>query len=67
MGGKNPVVVLADADLDRAAQIIAKGAFGLSGQACTGTSRVVAHDAVHDELLARLVAAGRASGSWAAA
>ncbi|RBM12616.1 aldehyde dehydrogenase [Prauserella sp. PE36] len=55
MGGKNPVVVLEDADLDRAAGLVVAGAFGLSGQACTGTSRVIAHDAVHDELLARVV------------
>lgn len=54
MGGKNAVVVLDDSDLDRATAIIAKGAFGLAGQACTGTSRVIAHDAVHDELVARL-------------
>lgn len=60
MGGKNPVVVLDDADLDRAAQIIAKGAFGLSGQACTGTSRVIAHEAVHDELLERVARAAEA-------
>ncbi|MFB4310490.1 aldehyde dehydrogenase family protein [Actinomadura sp. GTD37] len=60
MGGKNPVVVLDDADLERAAQIIVKGAFGLSGQACTGTSRVVAHEAVHDELLDRVVRAAEA-------
>ncbi|MEU5988459.1 aldehyde dehydrogenase family protein [Spirillospora sp. NPDC047418] len=60
MGGKNPVVVLEDADLERAAQIIAKGAFGLSGQACTGTSRVIAHDAVHDELLERVARAADA-------
>ena len=57
MGGKNPVVVLDDADLDRASQIIVKGAFGLSGQACTGTSRVIAHASVHDELLARVAQA----------
>ncbi len=56
MGGKNAVVVLADADLDRAATLIAKGAFGLSGQACTGTSRVVVDSAVHQPLLERLVA-----------
>jgi alpha-ketoglutaric semialdehyde dehydrogenase len=56
MGGKNPVVVLEDADLDRAATLIAKGAFGLSGQACTGTSRVVVHDAVHDALLEKVAA-----------
>jgi aldehyde dehydrogenase (NAD+) len=60
MGGKNPIVVLDDADLDRAAQLIVKGAFGLSGQACTGTSRVIAHEAVHDELLDRIARAAEA-------
>ncbi|KJF24818.1 aldehyde dehydrogenase [Rhodococcus sp. AD45-ID] len=55
MGGKNPVVVLEGADLDKAASLIVKGAFGLSGQACTGTSRVVAVDAIHDDLLSRVV------------
>lgn len=55
MGGKNPVVVLADADLDKAAALIVKGAFGLSGQACTGTSRVIADAAIHDALLDRVV------------
>ncbi|MEV0947403.1 aldehyde dehydrogenase family protein [Rhodococcus sp. NPDC049939] len=55
MGGKNPVVVLEDADVDKAAALIVKGAFGLSGQACTGTSRVIAVDAVHDGLLNRVV------------
>ncbi|MEU9866483.1 aldehyde dehydrogenase family protein [Actinomadura sp. NPDC048021] len=60
MGGKNPVVVLDDADLERATQIIVKGAFGLSGQACTGTSRVIADGAVHDELLERVARAAEA-------
>jgi aldehyde dehydrogenase (NAD+) len=60
MGGKNPVVVLDDADLDRASKLITQGAFGLSGQACTGTSRVLVHADVHDGLVARLVAAARA-------
>ncbi len=60
MGGKNPVVVLEDADLDRAATLIVKGAFGLSGQACTGTSRVIVHDAVHDALVDRIAAKARA-------
>lgn len=54
MGGKNPVIVMDDADLNRAVALIARGAFGLSGQACTGTSRVIVHDAVHDDLVARL-------------
>ena len=56
LGGKNAVVVLEDADLDRAADLIVRGAFGLTGQACTGTSRVIAHTDVHDVLLERVVA-----------
>jgi acyl-CoA reductase-like NAD-dependent aldehyde dehydrogenase len=60
MGGKNPVLVLEDADLDRAAALIVKGGFGLSGQACTGTSRVIVHDAVHDALLERVAEKARA-------
>ncbi len=55
MGGKNAMVVLEDADLDRTADIIAKGAFGLSGQACTGTSRVVVVESVMLELLDRVM------------
>ena len=54
MGGKNAAVVLADADVDRAVAVIARGAFGLSGQACTGTSRVLVAEALHDRLVARL-------------
>ncbi|CAN5738862.1 aldehyde dehydrogenase family protein [soil metagenome] len=56
MGGKNPVVVAADADPDRAAALIVKGAFGLSGQACTGTSRVIVTDANHDAVVDAIVA-----------
>ncbi|MGK2378345.1 MULTISPECIES: aldehyde dehydrogenase family protein [Gordonia] len=56
MGGKNPTVVLGDADLDFAATAIVKGAFGLSGQACTGTSRVVVVDEIHDALVEAVVA-----------
>lgn len=59
MGGKNALVVLDDSDLDRAAAIISKGAFGLSGQACTGTSRVVVHEAVADELVRRIADVAR--------
>jgi alpha-ketoglutaric semialdehyde dehydrogenase len=55
MGGKNAFVVLEDADLDKAAATIAKGAFGLSGQACTGTSRVIVHEAVADCILDRVM------------
>lgn len=54
MGGKNPVVVLDDADPDRAADIIAAGAFGLTGQACTATSRVVVTPGIYDAVLEAL-------------
>jgi len=60
MGGKNVIVVDADADLDEAVAGILASAFGYSGQKCSACSRVVALDAVHDRLLARLVAAADA-------
>jgi aldehyde dehydrogenase (NAD+) len=41
MGGKNPTIVLADADLDLAATLVVRAGFGLTGQACTATSRVI--------------------------
>jgi aldehyde dehydrogenase (NAD+) len=59
-GGKNAVLVWDDADLDLAADIVVKGAFGLAGQACTGTSRVVAHERVVDGLLDRVLERARA-------
>ena len=55
MGGKNAVIVMADADLDKAATAIHGGAFGSTGQRCTATSRVIAHPAIRDALLERLV------------
>jgi aldehyde dehydrogenase (NAD+) len=61
LGGKNPAVVLADADLDHAAQQISIGAFGASGQKCTATSRVVVEQRVAEELINRLA---RLAGSW---
>jgi len=48
MGGKNPTVVLADADLDRAVADTVNGAFASTGQKCTATSRVIVERAVHD-------------------
>ncbi|MCH7582536.1 MAG: aldehyde dehydrogenase family protein [Acidobacteria bacterium] len=57
MGGKNPVIVTESADLELATQGIVRGAFGLTGQKCSATSRVYVEDSVHDELLEKLVAA----------
>jgi aldehyde dehydrogenase (NAD+) len=54
MGGKNAVIVMRDANLDKAAGAIASGAFGSTGQRCTATARVVADAAVKDALIERL-------------
>lgn len=53
MGGQNPSVVLADADLDRAAKTIAYAAMGYAGQKFTATRRVIAEDVVYEELSER--------------
>jgi aldehyde dehydrogenase (NAD+) len=55
LGGKNAIIVMDDADLDLALEGILWSAFGTSGQRCTAASRVIAHEAVHDELVSRLV------------
>ena len=56
MGGKNPAIVAASADLDAAAAGIASSAYGYSGQKCSACSRAIVVDAVHDELVERLAA-----------
>jgi alpha-ketoglutaric semialdehyde dehydrogenase len=56
MGGQNPSVVLADADLDRAATAIAYASMGYAGQKCTATSRVIVEDAVYSQFRERLTA-----------
>lgn len=48
MGGKNPMVVLNDADLGLAADLVARSAFALTGQACTATSRVIVEEGIAD-------------------
>lgn len=54
MGGKNPAVVLEDADLDLAIEQVMLGAFRSAGQKCTATSRLIVHQAVADDFLAEL-------------
>lgn len=56
MGGKNVVIVLADADLDRAARLTAAGAMRFAGQKCTATSRAVVAREVEEAFLERLTA-----------
>jgi len=60
MGGKNAVIVLPDADLEKAATAIQGGAFGSTGQRCTATSRIIASPKVKDELLDRLTTKAKA-------
>ena len=57
MGGQNPSIVLADADLDRAATAIAYASMGYAGQKCTATSRVIVEGAVYSQFRDRLSAA----------
>src|SRR5213593_504721 len=54
MGGKNPVIVLEDADLNLAADGIVSGAFGSTGQRCTATSRAIFQYSIADDMVARL-------------
>jgi len=55
MGGKNPVIVLEDADVDLAVAGVSAGAFGSTGQRCTATSRVILMHPVADAFLEKLV------------
>jgi alpha-ketoglutaric semialdehyde dehydrogenase len=59
MGGKNPLVVMADADLDVAADSAAQGAFGSTGQRCTATSRVIVEEPVADAFVEKLAERAR--------
>ncbi|MBE2237485.1 MAG: aldehyde dehydrogenase family protein [Caldilineaceae bacterium] len=56
MGGKNPAIVAQSANLDMAAQGVARAAFGLTGQKCSACSRVYVHASVKDAFLAKLTA-----------
>ena len=56
MGGKNPTIVLADADLDLAVNLVSRAGFGLTGQACTATSRVIVEKSVADAFTQKLAA-----------
>jgi aldehyde dehydrogenase (NAD+) len=59
-GGKNPTIVLADANLDLAATLCIKAGFGLTGQACTATSRVIVDATIADDLAGRIVKQAKA-------
>jgi aldehyde dehydrogenase (NAD+) len=55
MGGKNAQIVMADADLDLAANGVLWGAFGTTGQRCTATSRLLLQESIHDRFVETLL------------
>ncbi|WP_415220905.1 aldehyde dehydrogenase family protein [Pseudophaeobacter arcticus] len=57
MGGKNPMVVLDDADLDLAVAACLNGAFFSTGQRCTASSRLIVTEGIHDRFVAALTTA----------
>ncbi len=57
LGGKNAVMVLQDADLERAVPVVLEGMFYNQGEACTSTARILVHESRHDEFVARFAAA----------
>jgi aldehyde dehydrogenase (NAD+) len=56
MGGKNPTIVLADADFNSAVENVVNAAFFSTGQKCTATSRAIVEDAIYDKFIDALVA-----------
>jgi aldehyde dehydrogenase (NAD+) len=72
MGGKNPIIIAADADLDLAVEATISGGFRSTGQKCTATSRVIVHrdvyDAFKEKLLAKVreirIGDGMENGIW---
>ena len=57
LGGKNPLVVMADADLDLAVEGALFSGFGTAGQRCTSLGTVIVDESVHDDFLSRFAAA----------
>ena len=59
MGGKNAVIVLADADMDKTLGGIVQGAFGSTGQRCTATSRAIVEESVYEPFMEQLISRTR--------
>ncbi|MCU0247326.1 MAG: aldehyde dehydrogenase family protein [Bryobacter sp.] len=55
MGGKNPTIVLADADFNAAVENVVNGAFFSTGQKCTATSRAIVEESIYDRFVAAVV------------
>ena len=59
LGGKNPIVVDSDADLDEVVPAVVASAFGFAGQKCSAASRLIIVDTIHDAVVSRVVEAVR--------
>ncbi|RYH11335.1 aldehyde dehydrogenase [Tropicimonas sp. IMCC6043] len=59
LGGKNPILIFDDADIDAAVEVVLDGAFDNCGQVCSSVSRVVLQRGIHDAFLDRLVDAAK--------
>ena len=59
MGGKNPLVVLNDANMDVAVDCAVNGAFYSTGQRCTASSRLIVEDGIHDRFVDAMIDATR--------
>lgn len=55
MGGKNPIVVMEDADIDLAIEGVIQGGFGSTGQRCTAASRAIVHESIAEQFLQGLM------------
>lgn len=55
MGGKNPLVVMADADMDKAVECAVNGAYFSTGQRCTASSRLIVESSVYDAFVERMI------------
>ena len=59
LGGNDPIVIMADADLDLAVQLAAEGSFRNSGQRCTAVKRILVQESIQDAFVERFVAKSR--------
>src|SRR5260221_10668385 len=60
LGGNDPLIVMEDADIEEAPTLAAAGSYKNSGQRCTAVKRMLVHEAVADDFVARLVAKTKA-------
>ncbi|WP_151178122.1 phosphonoacetaldehyde dehydrogenase [Hypericibacter terrae] len=60
LGGNDPIIVMEDADIERAATLAAGGSYKNSGQRCTAVKRMIVHEAVADEFVEKLLAKSKA-------